>query len=86
MSSHDVDMNISGISQKPSEMSVKAGSTDRKITGSRADTQNSKQALPNLLKSGSKQNSSALHQKESSRIIKNESVGNTLEEGDNSTA
>ena len=66
-------------------MSMKAGSTDRKHTGSRVDTNGSKQALPNLLKSGSKQNSS-LHGKDSGRIMKNDSVGNTLEEGDNSTA
>ena len=42
MSSQDNEMNISGVSKKPSEMSVKAGSTDRKHTGSRVDTQNSK--------------------------------------------
>jgi hypothetical protein len=50
-------------------MSIKAGSTDRKNAGSRVDTNGSKQALPNLLKSGSKQNSS-IHGKESGRIIK----------------
>lgn len=38
MSGNEADMNISGSQQKPSEMSVKAGSTDRKHTGSRAET------------------------------------------------
>ena len=49
MSSNEVDMNISGVSKKQSDMSMINASTERKV-----ETTNSKQNLPNLLKSGSK--------------------------------